>query len=113
MDGIRRYKIFYTQTASDDIEMKADYIAFQLQDPSLSETWYLRLRDLIQENLSVFPLKYPLYDAEPWRGQGVRLFTARNDVILYSVDNDTATVYIRGVCTRGRDLSAHLAAQNQ
>ena len=34
--------------------------------------------------------------------------TTRNDVVLYSVDERAGVVYIRGVCTRGRDLSAHL-----
>ncbi len=111
MDGIQRYKILYTQTAISDIEEKADYIAFQFHDPSLAQTWYYRLRKLIQDSLTTFPLKYPLYDVLPWRDQGIRLFTTRNDVVLYSVDTDKSIVYIHGVCTCGRDLSAHMEAQ--
>lgn len=108
MDEILRYKILYTRTAAKDLEDKADYIAFRLQDPVLAQRWYLRLRELIQDGLTTFPLKYPLYDVEPWREKGIRLFLTRSDVVLYSVDLDEQTVYIRGVCTRGRDLSVHL-----
>ena len=70
MDGIQQYKIFYTQTATEDIEEKADYIAFQLHDLNLAEKWYFRLRRLILENLSTFPLKYSLYDEKPWNTLG-------------------------------------------
>lgn len=113
MDSIQHYEISYTQTAIEDIEEKADYIAFQFHDTRLAEKWYFRLRKLIQEGLSSFPLKYPLYDVTPWNSRGIRLFVARNDVVLYSVDSTAHTVYIRGVCTWGQDLAAHLAAQEQ
>ena len=43
--------------------------------------------------------------------QGIHLFVTRNDVVLYSVDTDSYTVYIHAVCTKGRDLPAHLEAQ--
>ena len=82
MDEILRYKILYTQTAAKDLEDKADYIAFRLQDPVLAQRWYLRLRELIQDGLTTFPLKYPLYDVEPWREKGIRLFLTRSDVVM-------------------------------
>lgn len=51
VDSVQRYKISYTQAAAEDIEEKADYIAFQLHDLALSEVWYERLKVQIQENL--------------------------------------------------------------
>lgn len=108
MSDIQHYQIIYTESAVTDIEEKADYISFQLQEPSLSERWYLRLREVIRTNLATFPYKFPVYDVEPWNGKGIRFFTARNDVILYSVDIESYTVYVWAVCTKGRDLSAHL-----
>ena len=108
MDGIQQYKIFYMQTATEDIKEKSDYIAFQLHDLDLAEKWYFRLRRLILENLSTFPLKYSLYDVEPWKAIGIRQFVTRNDVVLYSVDAMSHTVYIWAVCTRGQDVAAHL-----
>ena len=108
MAAIRRLDIAYTETAIQDIEEKAAYISHQLRDASAAETWYFRLRRTIQEDLSTFPYKFPLYDRAPWNKRGIRFMTTRSDVVLYSVDERAGVVYIRGVCTRGRDLSAHL-----
>lgn len=108
MGNIQEYKILYTETALADIEEKADYITFQFQDPFLAERWYLQLREQIVDSLSTFPYKYPCYDAAPWREKGVRFFVTRSDVVLYTVDDTIATVWIWAVCTKGRDLSTHL-----
>ena len=62
------------------------YFMQQYRNTVLAERWYNRLRALIQENLTVFPAKYPLYDVEPWSSAGIRQYATRNDVILYSVD---------------------------
>lgn len=111
MGQIQRYEIVYTEAAARDIEEKADHIATQFRDPELAENWYFRLRASIQKDLATFPLKFPLYDVEPWNERGIREYISRNDVILYSVDGETQRVYIRAVCTRGRDLAAHLRSK--
>ena len=85
----------------------------QYRNTVLAERWYNRLRALIQENLSSFPAKYPLYDVEPWSSAGIRQCVTRNDVILYSVDEIHSYVYIRSVCTRGRNLDLHLSEQSE
>lgn len=111
MEQIRQYEIIYTEAAAQDIEEKADYIAAQFCDPDLAENWYFRLKADLQKQLSTFPLKYPLYDVEPWNQRGIREYISRNDVVLYSVDVDGFRVYIRAVCTKGRDLAVHLKTQ--
>lgn len=108
METLRRYEILYTETAIQDMEEKADYISCQFRDSSLALTWYFRLRDAIQEHLTTMPNKYPLYPEEPWAQKGIRQFLFRNDVVLYSVEERCSYVYIRAVCTKGMDLSAHL-----
>ena len=72
-----------------------------------------RLCALLQENLTAFPAKYPLYDVEPWSSAGIRQYATRNDVILYSVDEIHSYVHIRSVCTRGRNLDLHLSEQSE
>ena len=89
------------------------YFMQQYRNTVLAERWYNRLRALIQENLTVFPAKYPLYDVEPWSSAGIRQYVTRNDVILYSVDEIHSYVYIRSVCTRGRNLDLHLSEQSE
>lgn len=102
----KKYRIIYTESAVRDMEEKADYISLSLRDPDLAETWYFRLRAEILKDLTQFPCKYPLYHMQKWKG--IRQFTFRNDVILYSVDEQEQAVYIRAVCTKGQDLTAHL-----
>lgn len=106
------YEIIYTETAAQDMEEKAEYISCQFQDSALALTWYFRLRNAIQDHLATMPQKYPLYSVEPWASKGIRQLTFRNDVILYSVDESRACVYIRAVCTKGMDLSDHLGKDN-
>ena len=50
---------------------------------------------------------------EPWSAEGIRQYVTRNDVILYSVDEIHSYVYIRSVCTRGRNLDLHLSEQSE
>lgn len=104
----KKYRIVYTESAIRDMEEKADYISFNLHDPGLAETWYLRLRAEILKDLTQFPCKYPLYHIQRWSEKGIRKFIFRNDVILYSVNEKERIVYVRAVCTKGRDLTAHL-----
>lgn len=104
----KTYRIFYAESAVRDMEEKVDYITFGLHEPELAETWYLRLKTEILNNLTRLPYKYPLYHIEKWSDRGIRQFIFRNDVILYSVNEAEQLVYIRAVCTKGRDLSAHL-----
>ena len=108
MEPNRQYKIIYAESAILDIEEKADYIEYKFRDRNLAQTWYLRLKNAIQDELSTFPLMNSLYNQSPWAEKGVRLMLFRNDVILYSVDAENQIVYIRAVCTKGRDLAAHL-----
>ena len=89
------------------------YIMQQYRDTVLAERWYNRLCALIQENLTAFPAKYPLYDVDPWSAEGIRQYVTRNDVILYSVDEIHSYVYIRSICTRGQDLDLHLSEQSE
>lgn len=109
----QRYKIYYTSTAEQDITEKLMYIMQQYRDTALAERWYNRLRALMQENLIAFPARYPLHDVVPWSSAGIRQYVTRNDVILYSVDEIHSHVYIRSICTRGRDLDLHLSEQSE
>lgn len=104
----KKYQIVYTESAIRDLEEKVDYISLNLHAPGLAETWYLRLRAEILKDLTQFPYKYPLYHIRKWSVKGIRQFTFRNDVALYSVNEKEQIVYIWAICTKGRDLTAHM-----
>ena len=103
-----KYRIVYTESAQLDIEEKADYISFVLREGRIGNNWYLRLRQEVREKLSLFPRKYPVFR----RYEGtleIRQYVCRNDVILYSVDEDCRAVYIWAITTKGRDLDSFLS----
>lgn len=108
VDDLKQYRIIYTQTAEEDIFSKAEYMASKLHDRRLSLFWYRRLQESIVKDLSYFPYKFQVYDKDPWCEQGIRQYILRNDIILYSVDEDQGAVIIHNVYTRGKNLSEDL-----
>jgi len=110
MDEIREYRIIYTDAATQDILEKVDYILYQLQDPINADGWYQSLKSAVREGLSTFPCKFQLYRVEPWVSKGYRQMVTDTDVVIYTIDEETVTVTIHLVATRGRDLPAHLSS---
>ena len=105
MSELNRYTVIMTQTALDSLNQKALFIRNAYQDPNLAMKWFLRLRAEVENELSVLPYKYPVYNKGKWRDTGVHIFTIRNDVVLYEIDEEAAVVYVRNIFTRGKDLS--------
>jgi plasmid stabilization system protein ParE len=105
VDELKQYKITYTEAAEEDIFSKAEYIEKAYHDSDLAYKWYIRLRAQIQKDLSFLPYKYQPYPAGAWAEKGVREFILRNDIVLYSVDEQTATVLIHAVFTRGKNIA--------
>ena len=58
-----------------------------------------------KKELSFLPYKYQLYTAGSWAEKGVREFILRNDIVLYSIDEQCDTVLIHAVFTRGKNIA--------
>ncbi len=109
VDELKQYRIHYTEAAEEDILAKAEYIEKAYRDSKLAYTWYTRLRRRIQDDLSFFPYKYQRYTAGSWAEKGIREFILRNDIVLYSIDEQYDTVLIRAVFTRGKNIAEDLS----
>ncbi len=109
MDEPKKYRIFYTETAEEDILAKAEYIEKAYRDSRLAYSWYTRLRAQIEKDLSFLPYKYQMYPAGAWAEKGVREFILRNDIVLYSVDEANTAVMIHTVFTRGKNIAEDLS----
>ena len=105
VDELKHYRIIYTEAAEEDIFSKAEYIEKAYHDSRLAYKWYVRLRTQIQKDLSFLPYKYQPYPAGTWAEKGVREFILRNDIVLYSVEEQSATVMIHAVFTRGKNIA--------
>lgn len=105
VDELKQYKIVYTEAAEEDIFSKAEYIEKAYHDSDLAFKWYTRMRSQIQKDLSFLPYKYQPYDVGVWAGQGIREYVLRNDIVLYSVDEQSASILIHASFTRGKNIA--------
>ena len=105
MSKSKHFTILYTRSAEEDILAKAEYIEKVFHDSRLAYTWYQRLKNEIQKELTFLPKKYQIYDHSPWKEMEIREFIFHNDIVMYSVNEENDTVTIHAVFTAGKDLS--------
>ena len=105
MSKSKHFTILYTRSAEEDILAKAEYIEKVFHDSRLAYTWYQRLKNEIQKELTFLPKKYQIYDHSPWKKMEIQEFIFRNDIVMYSVNEENDTVTIHAVFTAGKDLS--------
>lgn len=99
--------IVYTFQARQDLKNIYEYIAYSLLVPDTARGMY---RKIIQSarSLEFMPERNPLYQEEPWRGQGVRFLPVKNYLLFYTVNNETHTVSIARILYGGMDISRQL-----
>jgi toxin ParE1/3/4 len=68
------------------------------------------VRQITKEIISLdqMPMRYRLYDEEPWKSQGLRYFSVKNHLIFYCADETQNTVYTVRIIYGGRDISHQL-----
>lgn len=102
-----RYKIFYTAGAKRDLRNIYTYIAEELLVPDTAAGQVQRIMKEIR-GLDEMPMRYRLYDDEPWNGLGLRFFPVDNYLVFYLPDESTNTVRIVRIMYGGRDIRRQL-----
>lgn len=102
-----RYKIFYTAAAKRDLRGIYSYIAEELLVPDTAAGQVQRIMKEIR-SLEEMPMRYRLYDDEPWHGLGLRFFPVDNYLVFYLPDENTNTVRIVRIMYGGRDIRRQL-----
>ena len=76
------WAVEFTDQARRDLRDILDYITYELQEPQVAVKL---VRQITKEILSLnqMPMRYRLYDEEPWKGQGLRCF--RSKTISFSI----------------------------
>jgi len=98
---------FLNQTHEDDIEDIYIHIATELLEPVTAANIITRIKKVIFK-LDHMPERFRLFDKEPWRSKGLRLFSVGNYIIFYHIVPDVNTVYIDAVIYGARDLDTVL-----
>ena len=102
------WEVEFTDHARQDLRDILDYITYELQEPQIAVKL---VRQITNEILSLnqMPMRYRLYDEEPWQSQGLRCFPVKNYLIFYYPDETKSTVYAVRVIYGGRDISRQLS----
>ena len=101
------WKVDFADDAKQDLQDIFEYIRGTLLEPETAKGQLHRIRDA-GNSLDNFPLRYRVYDHEPWRTMGVRVLTVDNYLILYLPDESQNLVTISRVIYGGRDIPTQL-----
>lgn len=102
-----KYVIEYTESAMQDIRNIYGYISKTLLEPELASNQTQRIMKEIR-SLEEMPMRYRLYDDEPWHSKGLRFFPVDNYLVFYLPDEETCIVKVIRVMYGGRDIKNQL-----
>ena len=97
----------YTKDAEQDLQDIYDYILTVLQVPVAAANQSNRIMDAV-DLLDQMPLRYRLYEHEPWRSQGLRVMPVDNYLVFFLPDEPKGIVWIIRIMYGGRDIQRHL-----
>lgn len=101
------WKVLYTEQAEHDLREIFEYIAFSLLEPETAKKHARQMMSKIAK-LNNLPLRYPLYEKEPWNSKGLRVLPVDNYLIFYlPVESQNAVAIIR-IMYGGRDVDIQL-----
>ena len=103
-----RFKIIYSAMARQDLRNIYEYIAHKLLVPKTASKLALRIMEEIR-SLETMPMRYQLYEEEPWHTQGIRFFSVDNYLIFYLPDTTKNIVNIVRIMYGGRDITKQLS----
>lgn len=101
------WKVVYTEQAERDLRSIFEYIAFILLEPEAAKNQSRRIMDTVAK-LNEMPLRYPLYQKEPWYNKGLRVLPVDNYLAFYLPVETKTTVAVIRIMFGGRDIEEQL-----
>lgn len=102
------WKIEFTTAAREDLRNIFSYIAYELCEPIIAKRQTNRILNEIQ-GLDTMPMRYQLYQEEPWFSQGLRYFPVNNYLVFFLPNVESNQISIVRIIYGGRDLKQQLA----
>lgn len=101
-------EIEFTDQSKRDLRDILDYITYELQEPQVAVKLVRQItKDIL--SLNQMPMRYRLYNEEPWQSQGLRCFPVKNYLIFYYPDETKNIVYAVRIIYGGWDISRQLS----
>ena len=101
------WAVEYSARARQDLRDIYEYIAYELLDRDTASRQIGRIMKEIR-SLEKMPLRYRLYDEEPWHSQGLRFFPVNHYLVFYLTGEADRTVTVIRIMYGGRDISKQL-----
>jgi toxin ParE1/3/4 len=101
------WNVAYTEQAERDLRDIYEYIAFSLLEPEIAKKQARRILDAAAR-LNEMPLRFPLYEKEPWHGKGMRVLPVDHYLVFYLPIETRKTAVVIRIMYGGRDLDAQL-----
>ncbi|MBR3737188.1 MAG: type II toxin-antitoxin system RelE/ParE family toxin [Eubacterium sp.] len=101
------YQIYYSDKARNDLRSIYEYITYELLVPDTAAN---QIRSITQaaRSLEEMPLRYSVYDAQPWKSIGIRTITVGNYLLFYLVSEKEKTVNIVRIIYGARNLEMQI-----
>ena len=101
------FDVSYSAEARQDLRDIYEYIAYELLVPETAARQAERIMKAAR-SLEQIPMRYRLYEGEPWHSQGLRVLPVDNYLVFYLPDETSATVSIIRIMYGGRDINKQL-----
>lgn len=99
---LKTYNVFLTKDARNNLKEIFAYISDILMEPRAAKRIQKSILQSIT-SLETMPLRHPLIGDEPYKNYGVRIQTAENYLVFYTVDEIGSSVNILNVVYCRRD----------
>lgn len=100
---MKKWNITVTPEFRDDVRNIYSYISNELLEPASAKNTADRILKAVS-SLSELPMRYPLYEKEPWQSRGLRKISVGNYVVFYLTNEETSMVIVLHVFYAGRNI---------
>ncbi len=104
---MKKWNVTIAPEFADDLRGIHSYISNTKLEPVIAKNLVDRILKAIGE-LSELPLRYPIYEKEPWQSRGLRKMNVGNFIVFYLINEETSTVIVLHVFYGGRNIEACL-----
>ena len=102
------YEVVMAEQATADLYGIYRYIAFNLMSKQSADGLIERISQKINA-LCKMPLRYRLYDKEPWKSRNLHMMSVDNYIVFYIPDAETRTVTVTRIMYGHRDIDSALS----
>ena len=100
---MKKWNVTVAPEFGDDLRNIHSYIANTLLEPAIAKNLIDRILKAVS-TLVELPLRYPLYEKEPWQSRGLRKMSVGNYVVFYLANEESGNVIVLHVFYAGRNI---------